>query len=60
MQIKTIHPSEGLRSKTQEAANFGKDLEQGEHFSIAGRSADLYNHFGNQFDGLYATNIDGS
>jgi hypothetical protein len=30
----------------------GEVMEQGEHFSIAGGSANLYNHFGNQFDNL--------
>jgi hypothetical protein len=25
-------------------------VEQGEHFFIAGRSVNLYSHFGNQFD----------
>lgn len=27
----------------------GEDLEQGEHSFIAGGSANLFNHFGNQF-----------
>jgi hypothetical protein len=26
-----------------------ENVEQGEHFSIAGENANLYNHFGNQF-----------
>ena len=30
-------------------ATAGKHVEQGEHFAIAGRSANLYNHFGNKF-----------
>jgi hypothetical protein len=51
MQIKrlTSHPSEWLRSKVQGSAHAGADMEQGEHSSIAGRSANLYNHSGNQF-----------
>jgi hypothetical protein len=30
-------------------AHADEDVEQREHFFIAGRSANLYNHFGNQF-----------
>ena len=30
-------------------AHGGEDVKQGEHSSIAGGSANLYNHFGNQF-----------
>ena len=30
----------------------GKDVEQGEHSSIAGGNANLYNHFGNQYGGF--------
>ena len=30
-------------------AHAGKDVEQQEHFSIAGESANLHNNFGNQF-----------
>jgi hypothetical protein len=30
------------------ATHAGKDVEQGEHFSIAGGSADLYSHYVNQ------------
>jgi hypothetical protein len=30
-------------------AHASKDVEQGEHSSIAARSVNLYNHFGNQF-----------
>ena len=29
----------------------GKDVEQGEHSSIACESANVYNNFGNQFGG---------
>jgi hypothetical protein len=34
----------------QEIANAGKDVKQGEHFFTSSRSANLYKHFGNQFD----------
>jgi hypothetical protein len=48
-----LHPSEWLRPKSQEIVHVGKDVEQGEHFFIAGRSAiTLYNHFGNKIDGF--------
>jgi hypothetical protein len=33
-------------------AHVGEDVEQREHFSIAGQSANLYNDFGNQFGGF--------
>jgi hypothetical protein len=33
-------------------AHAGEDVEQGEHFSIAGGCANLYNHFGNQCGGF--------
>jgi hypothetical protein len=49
-EITTLHPSEWLRSKVQETADAGEDVEQGEPSSIAGGSANLYNHFGNHFD----------
>jgi hypothetical protein len=53
MQINTtlssiLHPSEWLRSKTQGTAHAGKDVEKGEHSSIAGESANLYSHYGYQ------------
>ena len=32
--------------------NDGKAVKKGEHSSIAGGSANLYNHFGNQFGGF--------
>ena len=48
-EVSSYTPSEWLRSKTQETAHAGEDVEQGEHFFIAGRSTNLYNHFGNQF-----------
>lgn len=44
----TLSPSEWLRSKTQDIAHAGGDVEQGAHSSIAGGSANLYNHFGHQ------------
>jgi hypothetical protein len=47
--IFTLHPSEWLRSKIQGAAHAGEDADQGEHSSIAGGSANVYNHSGNQF-----------
>jgi hypothetical protein len=34
------------------AAHADKDVEKGEHSSIAGGITNLYNHFGNQFDGF--------
>jgi hypothetical protein len=39
--------TEWLRSKTQETAEVGEDVEKEEHSSIAGRIANLYNHSGN-------------
>ena len=33
-------------------ADAGEDVEQGEHSSTAGGSANLYNHSGNQFGGF--------
>lgn len=33
-------------------AHIGEDVEQGEHSSIFGGSANLYKNFGNQFDNL--------
>jgi hypothetical protein len=52
MQIKMIRDyilisSEWLRSKTQATAHAGEDVDQGEHSSIAGERANLYNHSGN-------------
>jgi hypothetical protein len=35
--------------KNSRMAHAGKDMQQGEHYSIAGGSANLYNHFGSQF-----------
>lgn len=33
----------------KEQQNFGKDAKQGEHASIAGRSANFYSHYRNQY-----------
>jgi hypothetical protein len=38
--------------KTQVTAYAGKDVKQGEHSFIAGRSANLSNHSGNQSNGF--------
>jgi hypothetical protein len=46
--LNSLPPSEWLRSKIQVKAHASKDVEQGEHSSIAGRSVNLYNHFGNK------------
>jgi hypothetical protein len=43
--------SEWLRSKTQVTADVGEDVEKGEHSSIVGGIASLYNHSGNQSGG---------
>ena len=40
--------SEKTKSKTQETTYAGKDVDKGEHSSIAGGNAHLYNHSGNQ------------
>jgi hypothetical protein len=40
-----------IKKKTQKIAH-AEIVEKGEHISIAGWSANLYNHFGNQFDSL--------
>jgi hypothetical protein len=47
-----LYPSEWNRSKTQVTAYAGQKLDQEEDSSIACGSTNLYNHFGNQFDGL--------
>jgi hypothetical protein len=47
----TSYLSEWLRSKTQVAADAGKDVEKEEHSSIVGGIASWYNHSGNQFSG---------
>ena len=53
MQIKTArdltsHKSEWLRSKRQVTADSVEDVEKGEHSSIVGGIASLYNHSGNK------------
>ena len=55
MQVKMTlrdYLTEWVRSKTQGAAHAGEGMEQGEHSSIAGGSANLYNHSGSQFGSL--------
>ena len=57
MQIKwpwdsILYPSEWLRSKTQVTAHDGKDVEQGEYYSIVDVIANLHNHSGNQSSGF--------
>jgi hypothetical protein len=51
-----LHPSEWLRSKTQETAHADKIVEKEEHSSTGG-STNLYNHAGNQF-GSFSENWD--
>ena len=51
-EIFILHLSEWLIPNNQEIAHAGEDVEQGEHFSIAGGSAKLYKHFGSQFGGF--------
>ena len=52
--MEILHLPEWLRSRPQVLTLVGEDVEQGWqgylHFSIAGGSANLYNHFGIQFD----------
>jgi hypothetical protein len=43
-------PTRMAEIKTQVIAHAGEDVEQGEHSSSARGSANLYNHFENQFD----------
>lgn len=45
-------PFRMVKIKIQVTALVGKDVEKGEHSSIADRSANLYNHSGNQFGGF--------
>jgi hypothetical protein len=51
LRVHTLHQSELLRSKTQETADCGENVEKEEHSSIAGRIVSWYNHFGNQSGG---------
>jgi hypothetical protein len=65
MQIKTIlrfilHPSERCKSKTQGTVHAGEDVEQQEHSSIAGGSANLYNRFGYQCGSFFYRQVDGA
>ena len=41
----------------QETAHAGEDVEQEEHFFIAGDNENLSNHFGNQY-GRFSENLD--
>jgi hypothetical protein len=40
--------SEWLRSIRQLSAHAGEEVEQGEHASVTGGSANMYSHYGNQ------------
>ena len=56
MQIKTtlrfhFTPVRMAKIKTQVTADAGEDVEKGEHSSIVGGIASLYNHSGNQSGG---------
>jgi hypothetical protein len=53
-EVSSYTPSEWLRSKTQETAHAGEDVEQGEYFIASGITS-LYNHFRNQFGGFLKT-----
>ena len=50
-EIFTSHKSEWLRSKMEETANAGEDVEKEKYSSTAGGIAGWYNHSGNQFGG---------
>jgi hypothetical protein len=57
MQIKTtlwfhLIPTKRAKIKSQLIAHAGKDVEQGELSSTAGRNENHYNNFGNQFGGF--------
>jgi hypothetical protein len=45
-------PIRKTKIKTQVTAYAGREVEQGEHSSIAGRRVILLKHFGNQFSGF--------
>jgi hypothetical protein len=59
MQIKTtlrfhltiLHQSGRHKSINEMTAHAGEDVEYREHSSIAGGTANLYNHYGNRCDG---------
>ena len=48
----TLYSLKWLRKKSQISGNPGKDMEQWEHSSIAGGSANLYSLRGNQLDSV--------
>ena len=57
MQIKTtirshLIPIRMTKIKNSRDSTCCKDMEQGEHSSIAGGNANIYNHLGNQFGGF--------
>jgi hypothetical protein len=54
IQIKTILkfyliPDRMAKTIIQVMAHAGKDVEQAEHFSLAGVSANLYSHYGSKY-----------
>jgi len=52
-EVQSYIPHNGwIKQRTQVTAFAGEDVEQEEHFSIAGGSTNLYSHFGNQFGGF--------
>jgi hypothetical protein len=51
MTLRFQYQSEWLRSKTQVTADVGEDVEKKEHSSIAGWTANWFNHYGNQSGG---------
>lgn len=44
----TLILSKQLRPEPQATAHYGKYVEQGDHYNIADRNENFYNHFGNQ------------
>ena len=46
--VNTLYPPEWLRWNTQVTAHTAEDVEQGEHSSLPGGSANLYNCSKNQ------------
>ena len=47
-----LTPVRMAKIKTQVTAYAREAVEQGEDSSISGRSANMYNYFGNQYNGL--------
>ena len=45
----TSHPSEWLKSTTQETTDVGEDMETGEPTCIVGGNVNLYSHCGKQY-----------